>query len=292
MKLAHSAYVAITCLVVSSQSLADPPVRAAHEPRAQQSPEYGALVERWSRAHTAATAAELGHVELRLGMATEAAEHLSYALAHIDDRDPAWVDVVYDLTIARKSVVALRVRASEDGAALYVDDRYIGDSPLPHDVFVDEGAHEVRAVLSGFDVARLNLHGARGASLGVELPMTAARAPWIEPRSVVVAGDAGATLFPGKRTWIVVTGSAVALGTLGTGTAFAVATMTGHGNQDATNRDAGVLLVAGGLLLGATLTYTLWPAPASRPEEPPRLQIGLAPVSGGSALRLTGTLDR
>ncbi|HVY44545.1 MAG TPA: hypothetical protein VHB21_01650, partial [Minicystis sp.] len=47
------------------------------------------LLSRWARDKSPETAAALGHAELRLGLAREAAEHLSAALRGLAKTDPA-----------------------------------------------------------------------------------------------------------------------------------------------------------------------------------------------------------
>ncbi|MGA3123212.1 MAG: PEGA domain-containing protein [Polyangiaceae bacterium] len=75
----------------------------------------------------------------------------------------------------RSHVGLVKIRVSEAGAAIYVDDLEAGQSPLVSEVLVDEGAHRVRVTKAGYVplVETVSVaHGARAAVDAVLEPTT------------------------------------------------------------------------------------------------------------------------
>ncbi|MFO0587431.1 MAG: hypothetical protein U0441_07825 [Polyangiaceae bacterium] len=135
----------------------------------------------WAQRSTYDVAGNLGATLLKLGRPVEAARFLSFAVDHFPvGGKPSvkqWVDEL--LAEAKKQVVTVRVKiaaegtASADGAAVSVNGAAAGTWPLDEAVFTDAGPIVVSARKDGFDDARLELRGEKGAEVEAALVMKA-----------------------------------------------------------------------------------------------------------------------
>lgn len=91
-------------------------------------------------------AGNLGLVEAKLGLWSDAANHLDYCLRHFpsgeSERLRGVIRDAYDE--ARKRVGRVEVVVNVDGATIIIGKRNVGLSPLRAGVFVDPGRHGVR----------------------------------------------------------------------------------------------------------------------------------------------------
>lgn len=174
----------------------------------------------WQLERTFQIAANLALVELRLGRARDAAEHLSFALAHLPASDPKVAEARTHLEEMMKEATArvgtLKVELDRDEAVIYVDDQPVGAAPLQHPIYLEAGRHVVHVQPSGAPritrelsiepgvVYRLALSSAPplstpgAASAPAPDPVQASpqsdRNRPLETRFVVVAGEAALTL--------------------------------------------------------------------------------------------------
>jgi hypothetical protein len=145
---------------------------------------------KWEKAHAAFLAAftltghyqvagNLGTVELEIGRYREAAEHLALALrgmmgaADVTPKERAAVEE--QLARATKQIGVLRVVVSVDGAEVLVDGRPVGAAPLAEAIYVDPGAHVVRARLDGYEAEERSVNVARGAAEDVSIELRKAQ---------------------------------------------------------------------------------------------------------------------
>ncbi len=117
----------------------------------------------WRLTRSASDAFRVGMLSFRLREFPRAAEFLSiyFDMVGTPEAPKIWVPPgfkeSYDLARAnfaeaRRHVGALDVRASEPGAAVLVDGRQVGVSPLPRPVYVAPGQHRASAQLAGRQV--------------------------------------------------------------------------------------------------------------------------------------------
>jgi hypothetical protein len=83
-------------------------------------------------------------------------------------------------------------------------------------------------------------------------------------------------------------GGSLAALTLGAGVGFTVSLAAGKGNPDDMRRDMAIHYAAGGVVLGATLLYALWPS--SAPRSNARVQAAPMFLVGGAGLAVGGVL--
>lgn len=186
----------------------------------------------WQLERTFQIAANLALVELRLGRARDAAEHLSFALAHLPASDPKVAEARAHLEQMMKEATArvgtLKVELDRDEAVIYVDDQPVGSAPLEHPIYLEAGRHVVHVQPSGAPlitreltiepgvVYRLALSSAAGASSG---PASEAE-PTPDPVLASAPSDHG---HPIDTRFVVVAGeAALALAAAGFGTVFAL----------------------------------------------------------------------
>jgi len=239
---------------------------------------YEEYRQAWSLKQTFDTAANLGNIELTLGMPRDAAEHLAFSLRTyaVTGTTKEQIDRTRDVFAqARARVMAVSIKTNVDGAEVLLDGRPIGRSPMVDEVYVDPGAHEIEARLSMFAPAKAVLRGEKGSSASVTLVI-----------------EAAPVHSEGPTTALIIAGSAVGAVAIGTGIAMlAIASNKANsaGEVLAGMRQAGVacttppqpgqcadvlarqqdhdtfqnigvpLLITGSTVAVATLLYGLWP---------------------------------
>jgi hypothetical protein len=158
-------------------------------------PEAEALFkEAWALKQSYDIGGNLGIAEFAQGKFRDAAEHLSFALAHFPANGKAEHRELLQekLAKAREAVGARTIVVDVAGAEVLVDGVTIGTAPLPREVFLTPGTRTVEARLAGYDGAKRTLHVAAGSSdrLEFELHPTAptARAWKPGPALIIPAG--------------------------------------------------------------------------------------------------------
>jgi len=266
-----------------------------------------AYLAAWKLSATYDVAANLGQVEVELGLFRDAAEHLTFALANlppsVSDQTREQVDQLCER--ARTEVAAVHVTVEPDGAELMVDGTVVGTTPLVHPVFVNQGSHLFEARWPGGVTERVQVTVEKGSDHAVVLGTDA------EPGAGTSAESAGAQ--PRSRGpelgWVpVAVGSTLALIGLGAGVGFTLAaddkrterndrlaelggsSPCGTGtvfvsecerldrlDEDVTTYSdvavAGYML--GGIAAAATVTYVLWPRDEGG-EQPSAIRVAPA----------------
>jgi hypothetical protein len=136
------------------------------------------LLEAWSIRHTYDVASALGQAELELKLYRDAAEHLDFAVRNFAplESEAALEGIKADLRSAKSQVAEVRVTVSEPGAAVSVDGKAVGQSPLPASVFLEQGNHAFVATLAPDRRFERSMSLARGGSYDLELALPPSRA--------------------------------------------------------------------------------------------------------------------
>jgi hypothetical protein len=120
-------------------------------------------------------AGNLGSVELELGLARDAAEHLAYCIKSFPATGTA-TQLGYikgRFEEARQKVGALSIQVNVDGAEVFVDGRSIGRSPFTDDIYVEPGARTLETKLPGFAPSKRGITAAKGSWQSVALVLHA-----------------------------------------------------------------------------------------------------------------------
>jgi tetratricopeptide (TPR) repeat protein len=181
----------------------------------------------WALKQTHDIAGNLAQVELALGKHRDAAEHIAYALAHFppsiqsDRRDK--MKKALDGLRQQLGVVTIKVNLPE--ANVSMDGKPIGALPIGGEVFVEPGAHTVKAELKNYPAVETPLQVGKGASHEVTLTLVqekgaAPTPPELPPKkdepqpgpnkAIVIAGAgaSGAALIAGVVFTAVANGKA------------------------------------------------------------------------------------
>jgi hypothetical protein len=185
------------------------------------------LLAAWELRPTYDVAANLGHTQYRLRKLRDAAEHLDFAVRNwplVGKREPR------DLAAARleelrKLLGVVTVKVSAPGAAVLVDGRRVGTSPIEREVFLDPGTRTIEAKLEGHEDAKQVVEATAGGKLGVELTLTPVRAPAVTALPAPTSEPPPASAAPpgGKRKPIIAAGIGLAAVGLGVGIGGAIA---------------------------------------------------------------------
>lgn len=132
--------------------------------------------------------ANLGTVELALGLHRDAADHLAHALAVLEPTAETEGNVRQvaalqeSLARARAEVTTLSLD-TDDGVTVLLDGTHRGITPLPFTLHVTPGRHMLRLQREGYDDEQVELTGVKGKLLQVTLRLSplAATAPPPEP---------------------------------------------------------------------------------------------------------------
>jgi hypothetical protein len=161
-----------------------------------------ALLSAWTLKRSYDIAANLGTVELELGMNRDAAEHLGYSVRTFPStgKKKNLAATKQQLDEARKQVGALAIKVTVDGAEVLVDGVPVGRAPLADEVFVEAGGRTVEAKASGYQVGKMVVQVAKGGAEVVNLALVALAAPVGPVASggpiVPVGGSASASAPP------------------------------------------------------------------------------------------------
>ncbi|WP_437893540.1 hypothetical protein [Sorangium sp. So ce124] len=174
----------------------------------------------WGLTKSASDAFRVGMLSFRLHDFAKAAEFLSiyFDMVGTPDAPKIWVPPGFkesyelaraNFAEARRHVGALDVRVSEPGAAVLVDGRQVGLSPLPRPVYVAPGQYRVSGQLAGEQIETTAAADAGGErTVWLTFPRTRAEAPAHPPpvskaASWPVAAPPSSTPSPALRWWIV-----------------------------------------------------------------------------------------
>ncbi|AUX27149.1 hypothetical protein SOCEGT47_077290 [Sorangium cellulosum] len=187
----------------------------------------------WRLTRSASDAFRVGMLSFRLREFPMAAEFLSiyFDMVGTPDAPKIWVPPGFkesyelaraNFAEARRHVGAIDVRVSEPGAAVLVDGRQVGVSPLPRPVYVAPGQRRVGAQLAGTQVeVPVAIDGGGDRTVWLMLPPARADIPAPPPASKPVdrpgAGPARSARDPALRWWTVggLAATSVALGVVG-----------------------------------------------------------------------------
>jgi uncharacterized membrane protein len=162
-----------------------------------------ALLSAWALKKSYDIAANLGTVELELGLYRDAAEHMGYSLRTFPPtgKKKHLAETKQQLAEARAQVGTLGITVSVEGAEVFVDGKLVGLAPLVDAVYVEPGARTVEASARGYTAGKVVVQVAKGGTEVVNLALAAAVAP-------VVAGSAGPSASGGPA--VPASGSALA----------------------------------------------------------------------------------
>lgn len=94
----------------------------------------------------------IGQIHAQLNESTKALSAFRRYLAEGGSEIPAarLAQVEHDIANLETKVAHVRVRVSEDGAVVFLDDAGVGTTPLPQSSMVDAGEHRLRVEKAGF----------------------------------------------------------------------------------------------------------------------------------------------
>lgn len=248
-------------------------------------------------------AGNLAMAEFALNKPRDAAEHLAFAIRLFPITGDKLVRdaMVKTFEQCRQQVATVKVSTNVKGTLVYVDGRLMGESPLPDDVFVEEGNHTVEGKATGYKPFSKPFTSTKGGEVSVSLTLVAlpqsSRQVFIEVpaqrRSVVpgVVLGAGALLAAGAGVGVYFLADAKKNSLIQDGTQYPkgaclVPSPPGY-CADLKNRayavdtfrtvSVGAFIGAGVLALGA-VTYLVWPN--ARPKTPTRGSLQVSPLLG------------
>jgi hypothetical protein len=202
---------------------------------AQQAQRWGEARELYSKLWEERTshdvAANLGQIELRLGLYREAAEHLTFAAHRLpaDSPEGAEAAVRHLLSLARQQVVTIDLR-TDPHATITVEGESL-PAWLPTGTFyVEPGRHEVVVTRVGFEPFRTTISGQKGDVVVIDASLRPKRAPpaseqkTLDPPSSQSAPDVehrvGRSTLHGPLAATLFVGGGVAVAGLGAGWVF------------------------------------------------------------------------
>jgi tetratricopeptide (TPR) repeat protein len=262
---------------------------------------YEAYRKAWELKRSYDIGANLGNVELKLGMHADSAKHLSYALENLppsldaDRRERAEQKLRERLAEAMKHVGRVKLVVSPQGAQVQVDGQPVGEAPLREDLFLPKGKHVIAARLDGHHPLTHEFALEAGSTETVRIGLVPLSEPAPAPSDSVQDEAADGPNIP-----VVVVGAVLSAGALTAGIVMLVAASGEQSDredlleslgtsyacapgttplppecseiQDASDREQTLrglgigLLIGGAALTAATLLYALWPR--STEEEP------------------------
>ena len=134
--------------------------------------------EAWQLKQSADIAANLAQAEAELGKHRDAAEHYSFALAHLlpsttDDQKKALAD---GLETEKKEIGSLHVTLEPTDAALTIDEQPVS-LPPGGDLFVEPGEHRAAVTHEGYTANAQTVRVSKGAAQVLWIKLRSADAP-------------------------------------------------------------------------------------------------------------------
>lgn len=279
--------------------------------RGELEPGLAALSSAYSQKPDPDTAVWLGSCEAKAKRWAAAAEHLAAAL-RVKEDGPERKRVEEMFLEVRKRVGALKLSVDVEGADVFVQNRYVGQTPLPGEAFVDADVDALVVVKkTGFEEAqRLVKVGAqRSASLQVALSATPStgnryaikdrtKAPFfVLGGAALIAGGVGAALYASAAARAADADNLLTelQGGKATGTPCSLAANAAscralqgmRSSRDSAMNVGTGFLIGGGALLGAAILTGVW---AFTSPSPTRTGLRVAPgvARDGASVVLTG----
>lgn len=144
-------------------------------------------LQAWKIKKTFDVAANLGTLEADMNKPRAAAEFLAYALREYPAGGKAQFRdaLVKRLVDAQKRIGTLRVRVNKPGAEVMLNGQSTGVTPLPGDLFVEPGTHQMEVKLEGYLPQQVTVTVAKGKTAEVTFTLAP---PAGANKKVIVAG--------------------------------------------------------------------------------------------------------
>jgi len=186
---------------------------------------YAYFLEAWGLQKSFDIAGNLAVVERQLSRYRDAAEHAAFSLANFpaggtDTQRKALEDLLAE---ARANVGTITVQVSVEHAAITVDGKPAGESPLPYEVFVEPGSHVIAASAPGCEQAQDTVPTGKGTSHLVKLAPRCGGGP--QPPKTPPSTPPTTTTTEGPRPLTIAGFVTSGIG-FGLGTAFAILSRT------------------------------------------------------------------
>ncbi|HTQ04571.1 MAG TPA: hypothetical protein VMI54_11975 [Polyangiaceae bacterium] len=151
----------------------------------------------WAEARTYDVALGLGQAELNLKEYAHAAEHLSFALAHLPPResDELRARAQEFLALAREHLATVTVWVEPQDSTISVDGEAM-DSPSTADIFVEIGPHTIAARHAGYESAEVRVDALQGESYPVRFQLSPLPAPAAAPVAAPPVAPTAAPVAP------------------------------------------------------------------------------------------------
>jgi len=187
-----------------------------------------AFREAWDIAKTSQIAANLGTIEGNFGQHRDAAEHLQFALSHLSNTaTDAQKSAISDALNAEKHyVLTLLVHGAPPGTVISIDNKAVGTTPLPEEIYVEPGQYSARAECRKYQVETRAITGVAGETVEVLFELTPASDAAAMPTAGLDASESAPqpAASTNKPSPVILTlGGSVALLGIATGTIFAIA---------------------------------------------------------------------
>jgi hypothetical protein len=194
--------------------------------------------EAWSLKQSPDIAANLAQTESELGKHRAAAEHFSFALAHLlpSSTDEQQQALAEGLAQEKREIGSLHVTLEPADSVLTIDDVVV---PLPPggDVFLEPGEHTVSVTLEGYQANQQTLHLSKGTSQVLWIKLTALGASPDTATSSQQAGSGEVNLPPvhshSHRSIVpALVGSGIAVAGAAVGVAFLISANSSQKDAD------------------------------------------------------------
>jgi hypothetical protein len=154
---------------------------------------YKLFLAAWKLSQSFDVAANLGQVEIQLGKHRDAAEHLSYSLAHFPLGGDADVRKATEEAFAeaKKSVSVVRIKVSAKDAVITLDGAVIDPKANGGELFVTAGKHAVEATAPGYRLMRRPFEARAGGDEDVIMALVVETSPGRSPAPAFVLGGVG-----------------------------------------------------------------------------------------------------
>jgi len=189
---------------------------------------YEAYRQAWTIHPTAATAANLGNVEVALAKYRDAAEHLRFALRRFPtDGKPSTRSALEELLASvMPEIAVLRLDMQVDPQEVTIDGRLVDYLSGGRDIFVDAGPHDVVATRLGYFTERHHVEVRKGevATVHLRLDTPSAAEPENAPPPVsAVPATTLSSSAQGKSGLLIGLGAGMAAAGVALGTGFTLA---------------------------------------------------------------------
>jgi len=205
------------------------------------------FLKAWELKQHYAIAANLGDVEMKLGLYRDAAEHWKYALANLPaEHAEKRADAEASLKECRSHLSAVRLAVSVAGAAVTLDGHEVPPEALSDELLVEPGPHKLEAQKAGYLVSAHEFTASAGESREVGLDLVPEPPPSDRAAVHPSTGTAPAAPTPDEgsahssaRVWVLVGGGAATVSAAGVGTYFSLhqSSLASDGKQLQTELD-------------------------------------------------------